>query len=176
MPLEVPPCFFRVPWKTNSDNSMGDTVADSISPGLKWSRGDEKILRVLNICEPRYIRFQKEMNMDLHEAKAFLEKNTQELFYVGILKSRESWFPFCVVSDPELSMSLDTLPVSRTYQPLVEIVEDYAGRIPQIEVSFVHYMTRGEILDLIEEYGLKNIGLIDAGGDHCGCGCGCGCS
>lgn len=114
--------------------------------------------------------------MELHEAKSFFEQNTQGLFYVGILKSRESWFPFCVVSDPEQTMSLDTLPLSRSYQSLVEIVEDYARKIPQIEVSFVHSMTREEILDLMEGYGLKNIGLIDTGGDHGGCGCRCGCS
>ncbi|NLI82184.1 MAG: hypothetical protein GX443_10960 [Deltaproteobacteria bacterium] len=113
--------------------------------------------------------------MEVQDVKSFFEDHKEKLFYVGILKSSQSWFPFCVVSDPDETGSLDTLPVSRSYQSIVEVVEEYARRIPHVEVSFVHYMNREEILRLIEDYGLKHVGLIDADGDGLRCGCGCGC-
>ncbi len=114
--------------------------------------------------------------MKFFSAPSFFENTDRELFYACLLKGREAWFPFCLVSDPEQSEGLDTLPVSYSYQPLARLVKDYTRQIPQIEESLIHCMTRDEILKLIKDYGLRIIAFIDGDGDHGDCGCGCGCS
>ena len=114
--------------------------------------------------------------MELVDAQSFFEKTSRELFYAGLLKGREAWFPFCLVSDPERGEGLDTLPVSTSYQALAALVKDYSKQVPQIEESLIHCMTRDEILKLMGDYGLKIIALVDGEGGHGECECGCGCS
>ncbi len=114
--------------------------------------------------------------MKFFDAPSFLDNTDRELFYTGLLRGRDAWFPFCLVSDPKQGEGLDTLPVSYSYQPLARLVKDYAGRIPQIEESMIHCMTRDEIRKLMKDYGLRIIALVDGGGDHGNCNCGCGCS
>ena len=114
--------------------------------------------------------------MDLFDAHSFFENTTRELFYAGLLRGREAWFPFCLVSDPKQGDGLDTLAVSYSYQSLARMVKDYTGRIPQIEETLIHCMTRDEILNLMRDYGLKIIALVDGEGDHGECDCGCGCT
>lgn len=114
--------------------------------------------------------------MEFFDAPSFFENTGRELFYAGLLKGREAWFPFCLVSDPEQTEGLDTLPVSYSFQPLASLVQDYARQIPQIEESLIHCMTQDEILKLMRDYGLRIIALVDGESDHDDCGCGCGCS
>lgn len=114
--------------------------------------------------------------MEFFDAATFFESTDRELFYAGLLKGREAWFPFCLVSDPDQSDGLDTLPLSCSYQPLARLIKDYAGRVPQVEESLIHCMTRDEILKLMRDYGLRVIALVDGEGDQGDCSCGCGCS
>lgn len=113
--------------------------------------------------------------MEFFEADSFFRTTTRNMFYVGIMKTPEAWFPFCLVSDPQQKNTLDTLPLSLSHQSIVRLVDEYARHIPQVEQTFVQYMTSQEILDLIKSYGLEKIVLIHAGEDQTGCGCGCGC-
>lgn len=114
--------------------------------------------------------------MDLIDPQTFFEKSTRELFYAGLLKGRDAWFPFCLVSDPKQSDGLDTLPVSCSYESIAWMVKDYARRVPQIEETLIHCLTREEILNLVRDYGLKTIALVDGERAHGECDCGCGCS
>ena len=114
--------------------------------------------------------------MELLDVRTFLQEFPQPMFYVGFLKSPETWFPMCLVSDPEGEHKLDTLLLSHSYQVIAQMAEDCAKQVPQVEQTFVRYLTRDEVQELLDRYGLKKVALAVSDGDPEGCGCGCGCS
>jgi hypothetical protein len=114
--------------------------------------------------------------MEIVDRVAFLEKFENRMFYVGFLKSAQAWFPFCLVSEPQMKRTLDTLPLATTYVDIHQTMQSYVRQIPHVEQTFVQYLTQKEILDLLEQYGLKHVALNTSEGDPMGCGCGCGCA
>lgn len=114
--------------------------------------------------------------MELLDVSAFFQEYPDGMFYVGFLKSTETWFPMCYVSDPDGECRLDTLFLSPSYQMMAEMAEDCAKRVAQLEQTFVRYLTLEEIRTLLDRYGLKKVALVSAGAGSGGCGCGCSCS
>jgi hypothetical protein len=114
--------------------------------------------------------------MEVIDPIPFLQKNRQNLFYVGFLKSASDvWFPLCMVSDPEADPKLNTLFVSPSYQEMAKVVEDYAREVPQVVQTFVQYLMPEEIENLLERYALDRMALVVPETGEPGCGCGCGC-
>jgi hypothetical protein len=114
--------------------------------------------------------------MELIDAASFFGEYPEQMFYAGFLKSAETWFPMCFVSDPDGERRLDTLFLSPSYQVMAEMTQDCAKQVPQLEQTFVHYLTQEEIENLLDRYGLRKIALVAANGGSVGCDCGCGCS
>jgi hypothetical protein len=113
--------------------------------------------------------------MEIVESAPFLETSKDDMFYVGFLKTGETWFPLCYVSNPRENQKFDTLLLSNTYPLMAETVENYARQVPRIEQTFVQYLMAQEIQNLVERYALKQILVIlpEENSDGCGCGCGC---
>ena len=114
--------------------------------------------------------------MDVKDKDSFFKVCPNEMYYVGFLKSAQAWFPLSFVSDPEQCDKLDSLFLSTSYPTMMELVKEYAGKIPQIEQTSVQYLLREEIQNILQSYSLQKIGLAlpVEGASGCGCGCGCG--
>ena len=110
------------------------------------------------------------------DSESFFQQFREPMFYVGLLKTDQAWFPLCLVSQPEVQRSLDTLFVSASQHLMQETLDQYAAQVPQAQVSFVQFLTRDEIRNLLRDYGLNNIALIVADVESLSCECGCGCS
>jgi hypothetical protein len=113
--------------------------------------------------------------MKILDSKSFFDEYPQKMFYVGFMKSGDSWFPLCSVSDPEVIEKFDSLYVSLDYTVINELVQLVAKEAKGIEHTFVHYLLREEIQNIIETYALRNLVLAHDEGQSAGCGCGCGC-
>lgn len=111
--------------------------------------------------------------LDLND---FFAEGSDDLYYVGFLKTKEAWMPLCFVSEPEQKSFLDTLYVSRSQPPLRALLDGYASRVEGIEDTFIHYLFPEEIRNLIDRYGLERVAVVHSEGIESGCGCGCGCS
>ena len=110
------------------------------------------------------------------DAKPFLEEHSRDMFYVGFLKSAETWFPLCLISHPEEKQQLDTLFLSLSYQAMTQTLEAYAKQVPQVEQTFVQCLMSPEVQNLLDRFSLENIALVTAeNGEEGACGCGCGC-
>ncbi len=114
--------------------------------------------------------------MEVIDPKSLFEMFPGKLFYVGFLRSDESWFPLCSVSDPREVDRLDTLFVSRSYAAMEELLKGYAEKIPKIQDTFIQFLMREEIESIMHGYCLKAVALTAAEESGCGCGCGCGSS
>ena len=113
--------------------------------------------------------------VEFYNDKSFFEQFRSPMFYVGLLKTRETWLPLCLDSQPGEQAALDTLFVASSQHLMQQTVDRYAQEVPQTERTFVQFLTRDEIRNLLHQYGLENIALIVAEGDALSCGCGCGC-
>jgi hypothetical protein len=113
--------------------------------------------------------------MQLWDLDSFFAQHERKMFYVGFLKSSETWFPLCSLSDPPRTAKFDTLIVSSTYDEMDGLVKTCAESVPKVEQTLVHYLMRDEINNIMDTYGLKHVAMTneEEGG---GCGCGCGCS
>lgn len=114
--------------------------------------------------------------LQFFDSDSFFRQYREPMFYVGLLKTEQAWFPLCLVSRPEEEQVLDTLFVSSSQHLMQETVERYAERVPQAQVSFVQFLTREEIRNLLRDYGLDHIALIVADTGDCRCDCACGCT
>lgn len=114
--------------------------------------------------------------MKIMDSKEFFEEYPQKMFYVGFMKSRDSWFPLCSVSDPGVSDRFDSLYVGLDYTVINELVQSIAQQVKTIESTFVHYLLREEIQNIMETYALHHLVVAhdDEESEGCGCGCGCG--
>lgn len=115
--------------------------------------------------------------MQSFSQEVFFQNASGRMFYVGFLKSPNAWFPLCFVSDPEVAHKFDTLLVSPSFQLMDETLKDYAKRVSAVEDTFVQYLTMEEIKNLVGDYALNNVMIVETDPDHgsiCGCGCGCG--
>lgn len=115
--------------------------------------------------------------MQLLSQESFFDGVSARMFYVGFLKSTKAWFPLCVVSEPDTKERLDTLLVSNSLQAMDESLKNYASQVSQVEDTFVQYLTLDEIQNLVGNYALDNVAIVEAEADlggGCGCGCGCG--
>ncbi len=77
----------------------------------------------------------------------------------------------------ETREKLDTLLISSSLQTMDETLKTYARQVPQVEDTFVQYLTLEEIQNLVGKYALDNVAIVEADvdlGGGCGCGCGCG--
>lgn len=113
--------------------------------------------------------------MEMTAPAQFSLKYPDQMFYVGFMRSAEAWFPLCMVSNPLQKKRLDTLLLSQSYNEISEAVQRYAGKIPQVEETFVLYVTHAEIEKLVESYGLESIAVVLPEEGEAGCDCGCGC-
>lgn len=117
--------------------------------------------------------------MQLWDRDAFFEQHERTMFYVGFMKFLDKWFPLCSLSDPPRTDKFDTLLVSSSYEDMENVVKAYAEKLPKVEQTFVHFLMREEIGNIMEAYALKHLAMThdeEEGGDGCACGCGCGCS
>ena len=114
--------------------------------------------------------------MEFFDPKSLFEMFPGKLFYVGFLRSDESWFPLCSVSDPREVERLDTLFVSRSYAEMEDLLRGYAEKIPQVQDTFIQFLMREEIESIMHGYSLKVVALAASESSDCGCGCGCGSS
>lgn len=113
--------------------------------------------------------------MNIMEAVSFFEAYPREIYYVGFLKSKHSWFPLSFVANPEDGGKLDSLFLATNYPAMSELVREYSRRIPDVEDSSVQILLKEEIQNILEGYSLRHIGLTGHDGEVSGCGCGCGC-
>lgn len=113
--------------------------------------------------------------MEIMDTESFFQTYAKEMYYVGFLKSKDTWFPLSFVSNPEQCDRLDSLFLGTSYPTMMELVKGYAEKIPQIEETTVQYLLREEIKNILERYALKNVGLAASSGCDSDCGCGCGC-
>ena len=113
--------------------------------------------------------------MKIVDSGSFFEEYPQKMFYVGFMKARDSWFPICSVSDPDVLNKFDSLYVSLDYMTINDLAQSLAGQVKGIEGTFVHFLLREEVQNIIETYGLKNVVLTGNEEEAAGCGCGCGC-
>lgn len=115
--------------------------------------------------------------MELWDRDAFFSQHERTMYYVGFLKTDETWIPLCSVSDPPRTTKFDTLLVSSQYEDMESLVKAYAEKLPKVEQTFVHFLVREEISNIMDTYALKHLAMTheeeESGG---GCGCGCGCS
>ena len=112
--------------------------------------------------------------VEILSSESFFEKYPRKMYYAGFMKSAQAWFPFCFISDNGGGENLDTLFLSTSYPALDELVKAYAERIPGVETTFVQYLLREEIENILRGYSLDKV-AIELPEDG-GCGCGCGCS
>ncbi len=117
----------------------------------------------------------REMVMKMIDAGSFFEEYPQRMFYVGFMKLAGAWFPMCSVSDPGGAVKFDSLYVSLDYMAINELVQSIAGEAPGVEGTFVHYLLRDEVKNIMEAYDLRHVVLTHDDEDGAGCGCGCGC-
>jgi hypothetical protein len=113
--------------------------------------------------------------MKIMESGSFFEEYPQRMFYVGFMKARDAWFPLCSVSDPSALDKFDALHVSLDYMAINDLVQSLAGKVKGIEGTFVHYLLRDEVRNIMETYALKHVVLTGNEEEAPGCGCGCGC-
>lgn len=113
--------------------------------------------------------------MKIMDAGSFFEQYPQKLFYVGFLKSGEVWFPMCSVSDPRGVEKFDSLYVALDFTAINELVQSLAKQVKGIENTFVHYLLREEVQNIMGAYDLKHVVLAQDEEQSDGCGCGCGC-
>jgi hypothetical protein len=114
--------------------------------------------------------------IQLIESEKFFQEGDTGMYYVGFLKSSQTWFPLALVSDPQEKRELDSLFLSRSSQLMTDMVKQYAEQLQHVEQTFVQYLMTSEIRNLMERYGLKHLAVIAGGGDsHPGCDCGCDC-
>lgn len=109
------------------------------------------------------------------DKECFFQDFRDSMFYVGFLKSSQAWFPLCLVSDANKTECLDTLFLSSSQQLMGETVDRYVQHVPQAERTFVQYLTREEIRNLMQQYSLQHVAVIAVETDLSGCACGCGC-
>jgi hypothetical protein len=113
----------------------------------------------------------------LFEAGEFLKDHEEVMFYVGFLKSVQTWFPLALVSDPQTKKELDSLFVARSCGLMQDMVKNYASQVKEVQEVFVQYLMPQEIESLMKRYGLQQVALIQGDADSegsCDCGCGCG--
>jgi hypothetical protein len=108
------------------------------------------------------------------DPKDFFELFPEKMFYVGFLQFEQGWVPLCTVSDPEKAKKLDTLLVSHSYAAMDDLLKRYAEKIPETLKTFVHYLNREEMENLIDRYGITSITPDSDEQGGCGCGCNCG--
>jgi len=113
--------------------------------------------------------------MKIIDAGSFFQEYTQRMFYVGFMKTADAWFPLCSVSDPSVADRFDSLYISLDYMAINELVQSLAGQAKGIESTFVHYLQREEVKNIMETYALKHVILAQDDDEAAGCGCGCGC-
>ena len=113
--------------------------------------------------------------MKIMKAGSFFEQYPQRMFYVGFMKSGDVWFPVCSVSDPVVVEKFDSLYVSLDYTEIHDLVQSLANQVKGIESTFVHYLLREEVQNIMETYALKHVVLTQDDEQSTGCGCGCGC-
>jgi hypothetical protein len=118
----------------------------------------------------------QEIVMKIMEAGSFFQEYPHKMFYVGFMKARDTWFPLCSVSDPKTASKFDSLYVSLDYMGIHELVEDIAGQAKGIEGTFVHYLLRDEVENIMDTYSLNHVVLArdEEAAEGCSCGCGCG--
>jgi len=114
--------------------------------------------------------------MQLLDLDTFFNQHERKMFYVGFLKSSETWFPLCSVSDPPRATKFDTLLVSSRYDEMESLVKSYSEKLPKVEQTFVHFLMRDEISNIMDTYALKHVAMTHEEEEGGGCGCGCGCS
>ncbi|MHC1745006.1 MAG: hypothetical protein AB9873_18540 [Syntrophobacteraceae bacterium] len=115
--------------------------------------------------------------MQLWDLNAFFDQHERSMYYVGFLKSSETWFPLCSLSDPPRTTKFDTLLVSSTYEEMDSLLKAYAEKLPKVEQTFVHFLMREEIGNIMDTYALKHLAMTHVEeAEASGCGCGCGCS
>lgn len=114
--------------------------------------------------------------MQLWDRNTFFDQHERQMFYVGFLKSSDTWFPLCSLSDPPRTAKFDTLLVASRYDEMENLVKAYAEKLPKVEQTFVHYLMKEEIGNIMETYALKHLAMPHEEGEEGGCGCGCGCS
>lgn len=114
--------------------------------------------------------------IEILQPESFFQDRTNEMFYVGFLKSPDAWFPLCLVSDPEGKRELDSLVFSNSYQHMHEMLQSYSQQMSHVEDIFVQYLLPVEMQNLIERYGLNYIALISNDENQIDCTCGCSCS
>jgi hypothetical protein len=115
--------------------------------------------------------------IELFAAEEFLKAHDGAMYYVGFLKSEQTWFPLALVSDPRTKKELDSLFVARSCVLMHDMVKHYATRLKEVQEVFVQYLMPREIENLMERYGLQQVAFIHAEADsqeRCDCGCGCG--
>jgi len=152
--------------------------------GLKLTATPVILTALMDIRESGHILFgvigpsfcnYKEYLMEIMDIESFFQTYPKEMYYVGFMKSAHAWFPLCFLSDPGQCEKLDSLFVSSSYPIMIELVKDYAQKVPQIEDTCVQYLLREEVRNILKTYSLKHIGLATPLGDSSGCDCGCGC-
>lgn len=114
--------------------------------------------------------------MQLWNVETFFAQHERKMFYVGFMKASETWFPLCSVSNPPEVSKFDTLLVSSKYEDMDRLVKAYAERLPKVEQTFVHFLMREEISNIMDTYALRHLALTHDEDEKEGCGCGCGCS
>jgi hypothetical protein len=114
--------------------------------------------------------------MQLWDVEGFFSLHERKMFYVGFLKAGEMWVPLCSVSNPPELTKFDTLLLSSKYEEMDRMVKAYAERLPKVEETFVHFLMREEISNIMDTYALKHLALTHEEKEEAGCGCGCGCS
>lgn len=113
--------------------------------------------------------------MRIMDAVSFFDEYRQKMFYVGFMKVRGAWFPVCSVSDPHLQDKFDSLYISLDYTAIRDLVESLAARVAGIQGTFVHFLLREEVENIMETYALKHVVMTGDEEEMSGCACGCGC-
>jgi hypothetical protein len=114
--------------------------------------------------------------MKLVNAETFFGEISRSMFYVGFVKTHGQWLPLCSVSSPQGGDKFDSLYVSLDYMEINDLVQSMASQVKGIDGTFVHYLRREEVENIMESYGLKHIVFTqDEDRAESGCGCGCGC-
>ncbi len=114
--------------------------------------------------------------MQLWDYNTFFDQHERQMYYVGFLKSADTWFPLCSLSDPPRTTKFDTLLIASKYDDMESLVNAYAERLPKVEQTFVHYLMKEEIGNIMDTYALKHLAMTHEEVEEGGCGCGCGCS
>jgi hypothetical protein len=61
--------------------------------------------------------------------------------------------------------------LSTSYPEMEEVVKAYAEKVPGVETTFVQYLLKKEVENILKDYSLDNIAieLLDTKGQHYGC-------